>query len=55
MYEPDFSSYDRALEAIGLERTRENYLWIMYDGNPPDAVDEEVEQALPPDLRLPVE
>jgi hypothetical protein len=45
-------SYDRVLEALGLSRTRENYLFVLYDGNLPEEWDEEAEEQLPPDLRI---
>lgn len=48
----EYESYERVLEALGLERTRENYLFVLYDGNLPDEWDEEAEEQLPPDLRL---
>jgi hypothetical protein len=45
-------SYERVLEELGMPRTRENYLWVMYDGVLPDEWDEEAEEQLPPDLRV---
>jgi hypothetical protein len=45
-------SYDLVLEALGLPRTRENYLFVLYDGNLPEEWDEEAEEQLPPDLRI---
>lgn len=47
-----YESYERALVALGLERTRENYLFVLYDGALPDDWDEEAEAQLPPDLRI---
>jgi hypothetical protein len=48
-----FATYEEALVNLGLERTRENYLWVFYGGNFPDeGWDEEAEEQLPPDLRL---
>lgn len=44
---------DDMLKSMGLERTRENYLFVMYDGNvPEDDWDQEAEDQLPVDLRL---
>jgi len=48
----EYVSYERVLVALGLERTRENYLFVLYDGNLPETWDEEAEEQLPPDLRL---
>lgn len=45
-------SYDIVLRELGLPRTRENYLFVMYDGNLPEDWDEEAEEQLPPDLRI---
>jgi hypothetical protein len=45
-------SYERVLQELGMQRTRENYLWVMYDGVLPDEWDEEAEEQLPPDLRV---
>lgn len=48
----EYESYERVLRELGLERTRANYLFVLYDGNIPEDWDEEAEQQLPPDLRL---
>jgi hypothetical protein len=48
----EYASYERVLVELGLERTRENYLFVLYDGNLPEVWDEEAEEQLPPDLRL---
>jgi hypothetical protein len=45
-------SYDKVLVALKMPRTRENYLWVMYDGNIPEDWDEEAEEQLPLDLRI---
>lgn len=45
-------SYDVVLRELGLPRTRENYLFVMYDGNLPEDWDAEAEEQLPPDLRI---
>jgi hypothetical protein len=45
-------SYDLVLIELGMPRTRENYLWVMYDGNLPEDWDEEAEEQLPLDLRV---
>jgi hypothetical protein len=45
-------SYDLVLAELGMSRTRENYLWVMYDGNIPEDWDEEAEEQLPLDLRV---
>jgi hypothetical protein len=45
-------SYDKVLIELGMPRTRENYLWVMYDGNTPEDWDEEAEEQLPLDLRV---
>lgn len=47
-----YASYEKVLVELGLERTRENYLFVLYDGCLPDAWDEEAEEQLPPDLRI---
>jgi hypothetical protein len=44
--------YDLVLADLNLERNRENYLWVMYDGCVPEEWDEEAEEQLPPDLRI---
>ena len=45
-------SYDRVLAKLGMPRTRENYLWVKYNGEVPwDYWDEDAEMALPEDLR----
>lgn len=52
MTEDRYASYEEALKRMGLERTRENYLYVLYDGNvPTEGWDEEAEEQLPPDLR----
>lgn len=43
---------DDVLKRLGLPRTRENYLAVLYDGPPPEEWDEDVESTLPPELRL---
>jgi len=45
-------SYDLVLIELSMPRTRENYLWVMYDGNIPEDWDEEAEEQLPLDLRV---
>lgn len=50
--ESPYASYERVLEALGLPRTRENYLFVMYDGVLPEEWDDEAEEQLPPDLRI---
>lgn len=47
-----YDSYEAVLKALGLERTRENYLFVLYDGEVPEDWDEEAEDQLPPDLRI---
>ena len=47
-----YETYEEALRILGLKRTRENYLWVLYDGNVPAVLDEEEEEYLPSDLRL---
>ena len=47
----EYDSYERALVELKLPRTRENYLFVLYDGATPDDWDEEAEEQLPPDLR----
>ena len=45
--------YDIVLRELGLPRTRENYLFVLYDGAAPtEEWDDEAEEQLPPDLRL---
>jgi hypothetical protein len=46
-----YKSYEDALVRLGLERTRENYLYVLYNGEVPEDWDEEAEEQLPPDLR----
>jgi hypothetical protein len=47
-----YKSYEEALVDLGLERTRENYLYVIYNGEvPTEGWDEEAEEQLPPDLR----
>lgn len=43
---------DAALERMGLPRTRENYIYALYGGYPPQDWDEDAEEQLPPDLRV---
>lgn len=43
---------DEALERMSLPRTRENYIYALYGGFPPDNWDEEDEQHLPLDLQI---
>lgn len=52
--ESPYTSYERVLAELGLPRTRENYLFVLYDGRIPEDWDEEAEEQLPPDLRLKV-
>lgn len=53
MRDNPYAPYEAALQAMGLPRTRENYLFVLYDGNvPEDGWDEEAEEQLPPDLRV---
>ena len=47
----DYASYERVLKEIGWERTRENFILVLYD-QPPETWDEEAEEQLPPDLRM---
>jgi len=47
-----FTSYEELLVRMGLERTRENYLWLIYNGEVPEEFDYDDEQVLPPDLRI---
>lgn len=48
-----YECYERVLREIGLPRTRENFLYVMYDGNVPEEDwDDEAEEQLPPDLRI---
>jgi hypothetical protein len=44
-------SIERALVRRGLERTRENFIRMLYD-EPPEDWDWEAEEQLPVDLRL---
>lgn len=46
-----YECYEEVIKILGLERTRENYLFVLYDGNLPDEWDDEAEEQLPPDLR----
>jgi hypothetical protein len=46
-----YADNEAVLKRLGLERTRENYLMILY-ADPPETWDEEAEEQLPPDLRL---
>jgi len=48
----EYDSYERVLMELKLPRTRENYLFVLYDGNLPEDWDEEAEEQLPPDLRV---
>lgn len=48
----EYESYERVLKLLGLDRNRENYLFVLYDGNIPEEWDEEAEEQLPPDLRI---
>lgn len=48
----EYETYERVLVALGLERTRENYLFVLYNGDLPEDWDEEAEEQLPPDLRF---
>jgi hypothetical protein len=50
----NYESYEKVLKELNLPRTRENYLYVLYDGNLPDFDDwdEEAEEYLPPDLRI---
>ena len=53
MNEALYASIEAVLRKLNMERTRENYLWVLYDGNVPvEDWDEAAEQQLPPDLRL---
>ena len=47
-----FTHYEEILVEMGLERTRENYLWLIYNGEVPEEFDYDDEQVLPPDLRI---
>lgn len=47
-----YECYENVLRELGLERTRENYLFVLYDGAIPEDWDEEAEEQLPPDLRV---
>lgn len=47
-----YDSYERVLAELGLARTRENYLFVLYDGNIPEEWDDEAEEQLPTDLRV---
>jgi hypothetical protein len=45
--------YDLVLIELNMPRTRENYLWVKYDGNVPEELwDDDAEMELPADLRL---
>lgn len=45
--------YDLILIELNMPRTRENYLWVKYDGNVPEELwDDDAEMELPADLRL---
>lgn len=46
-----YKSYEDTLLSLGLERTRENYLYVLYNGELPSEWDDEAEEQLPPDLR----
>lgn len=46
-----YKSYEDILKVLKLERTRENYLFVIYNGELPEDWDEEAEEQLPPDLR----
>jgi hypothetical protein len=43
--------YDAVLQSLGWERTRENYIRVIYD-QPPEEWDSDAEAELPEDLRL---
>ena len=48
-----YDSYEQVLKDLGLPRTRENYLYVLYNGEvPTEDWDEEAEEQLPPDLRI---
>jgi hypothetical protein len=51
MADDPYASYEKALKEAGWERTRENYIRVLYF-DPPETWDEEAEEQLPPDLRL---
>ena len=46
-----YQSYEDILKVLKLERTRENYLFVIYNGELPEDWDDEAEEQLPPDLR----
>lgn len=46
-----YAPYEAVLKRLGWERTRENFLAVLYNGEVPEDLDEEDERALPPDLR----
>ena len=48
----EYECYERVLRELGLPRTRENFLYVLYDGNLPEDWDAEAEEQLPPDLRV---
>ena len=52
MEEDPFDPYERLLARLRWERTRANFLRLMFDGEVPDELDEDTEMSLPPDLRL---
>jgi len=42
----------RALHELGIPVTRENYLWVLFEGDPPkEPLDGVIEAELPPELR----
>ena len=50
--ENEYAAYEAILLRLGWERTRENFLRVLFDGDVPDELDEDTEMSLPPGLRI---
>lgn len=51
MKDDPYAPYEARLREFGMDRTRDNYLWVLYGGDVPEELDAEDEMSLPPDLR----
>jgi hypothetical protein len=50
-YMSHWEPWEEVLRELGWERTRENFIRVLYD-DPPATWDGEAEAQLPPDLRM---
>ncbi len=48
----DTLGVDEMLKTMGLERTRANWIWVLWGGETPETWDEDEESIVPEDLRL---